>query len=142
MQPAGLVNEAYLRLVESASVRPADRVHLVALLCRQMRRILIEHGRQRTAEQQQLLLRTPVSNSAEMHDVVVALVLDRLAAVDERAAHVVELKIWGGFSGAQVANVLKVSKSTVRRDWEFGRAWLAANMGALHGGEKQMAAGH
>jgi RNA polymerase sigma factor (TIGR02999 family) len=128
LQPAGLVHEAFLRLAESASINPADRVHVIALLCRQMRRILIEHGRHRAAEHHQILLHGPFPKFSEIHDVTVAVLLNRLAAVDERAAHVIELRVWGGFTNAEIAEVLKVSTSTVRRDWEFGCSWLAANM--------------
>jgi RNA polymerase sigma-70 factor, ECF subfamily len=128
LQPAGLVHEAFLRLVDRPSVHPSDRFHVKALLCRQMRRILIEHGRQRAAEHQQLLLHMPLTRSNGVHDVTMAIVLDRLAATDERAAHVIELRVWGGLTTAQIAHVLKVSQSTVRRDWKFGRAWLTANI--------------
>jgi RNA polymerase sigma factor (TIGR02999 family) len=128
LSPEGLVNEAFIRLAKSDTANPADQGHLIALLCRQMRRILIEHGRQRAIEHQQILLHGPVPVSSEIPDWTVGVLLERLASVDARAAHVIELRVWGGFKHEEIARLLNVSKSTVVRDWEFGCTWLSTNL--------------
>jgi RNA polymerase sigma factor (TIGR02999 family) len=130
--PEGLVNEAFIRLAESETIRPADHGHLMALLCRQMRRILIEHGRQRTHEHEQLLLHGPLPKWTQTPDLTVAVLLERLTAFNERVARVIEFRVWGGFKHQEIAKLLNISKSTVVRDWDLGCSWLLNNLPTIN----------
>ena len=131
LQTTALVNEAYLRLAEVHDVRWQNRAHFFAIAARIMRRIMIEHARKR----QQLkrgggAVRITLDEGAIIADERSAelLALDEalvvLTAKYERKAQVVELRFFGGLSIAESATVLKVDERTVKRDWEFARAWL------------------
>lgn len=131
LQTTALVNEAYLRLAQAHDIRWQNRAHFFAIAARIMRRIMIEHARRR----QQLKRgggapRLTLDEGAVLADERSAelLALDEaLAALNveyPRKAHVVELRFFGGLTVAEAAVVLKVDERTVKRDWEFARAWL------------------
>jgi RNA polymerase sigma-70 factor (ECF subfamily) len=131
LQTTALVNEAYLRLAEVHDVRWQNRAHFFAISARIMRRIMIEHARKR----QQLkrgggALRITLDEGAILADERSAelLALDEalgvLTAEYPRKAEVVELRFFGGLTVTESAAVLKVDERTVKRDWEFARAWL------------------
>lgn len=131
LQTTALVNEAYLRLAEVHDVRWQNRAHFFAIAARIMRRIMIEHARKR----QQLkrgggALRITLDEGAIIADERSAelLALDEALAVltaeYPRKAEVVELRFFAGLTVAETAVVLKVDERTVKRDWEFARAWL------------------
>lgn len=131
LQTTALVNEAYLRLAEVHDVRWQNRAHFFAISARIMRRIMIEHARKR----QQLkrgggALRITLDEGAIIADERSAelLALDEalgvLTAEYPRKAEVVELRFFGGLTVTEAAAVLKVDERTVKRDWEFARAWL------------------
>jgi RNA polymerase sigma factor (TIGR02999 family) len=131
LQTTALVNEAYLRLAEVHDVHWQNRAHFFAIAARIMRRIMIEHARKR----QQLkrgggVVRITLDEGAIIADERSAelLALDEalivLTAKYQRKAQVVELRFFGGLSIAESAAVLKVDERTVKRDWEFARAWL------------------
>lgn len=132
LQTTALVNEAYLRLAQAHDVRWQNRAHFFAIAASIMRRIMIEHARKR----QQLkrggagAVRVTLDEGAILADERSAelLALDEaltvLTAEYPRKAEVVELRFFGGLTVADVAEVLKVDERTVKRDWEFARAWL------------------
>ena len=131
LQTTALVNEAYLRLAEVHDVRWENRAHFFAIAARIMRRIMIGHARKR----QQLkrgggALRITLDEGAIIADERSAelLALDEalqlLTAKYPRKAQVVELRFFGGLTVPEAAAVLKVDERTVKRDWEFARAWL------------------
>jgi RNA polymerase sigma-70 factor (ECF subfamily) len=131
LQTTALVNEAYLRLAQAQDVRWQNRAHFFAIAARIMRRIMIEHARKR----QQLkrgggAMRITLDEGAIVADERSAelLALDEalevLTAKYPRKADVVELRFFGGLTVEDVAVVLKVDERTVKRDWEFARAWL------------------
>ena len=131
LQTTALVNEAYLRLAEVHDVRWENRAHFFAIAARIMRRIMIEHARKR----QQLkrgggALRITLDEGAIIADErsaeLLALddALQLLTAKYPRKAQVVELRFFGGLTVSEAAAVLKVDERTVKRDWEFARAWL------------------
>jgi RNA polymerase sigma-70 factor, ECF subfamily len=137
LEPNAVVNELYLRLLGSQPISYEDRAHFFAIAAQTMRRILIDHARARVAgkrggEQQRVALSdaggwTAAIPSEQLLD------LDRLLLAleqaDPRAARVVELRFFGGLREEDVAEVLKVSVITVKRDWKAARAWLAARLG-------------
>lgn len=131
-----LVHEAYLRLVDQSRVQWQDRAHFFAIASGAMRRILIDYARRhRAVRRGGLADRTPpkpVSLDAvelpvaERADALVAVdeALERLAAVDARAAQVVECRFFGGLTEAETAAALGVSERTVAREWSLAKGWL------------------
>jgi RNA polymerase sigma-70 factor, ECF subfamily len=136
LQPTALVNELFLRLIGGATVEWPDRAHFLAVASQQLRRILVDHARQRRSEKRGggLQATTLVEASAvappfeenllDLHDA-----LDGLAALDPRAARVIELRYFGGLTEIEAAEVLEISVTTIKRDWEAGRAWLVDRLG-------------
>jgi len=130
-QTTALINEAYLRLVDYARVRPRDRAHFFAIAAQAMRRILIERARSRRSTKrgsgvQKVSLEEVADVSNERAADLVALdeALTKLAAIDSRKAQIVELKYFGGMTIEEAAEVLEVSTPTVERDWKMAKIWL------------------
>jgi RNA polymerase sigma-70 factor, ECF subfamily len=131
LQTTALVNEAYLRLAESASLEFRDRGHFFAVASRQMRRILVDYARKGKAARRGggavAVGLDSVQIRAEDKSVDVLLLdqaLDRLKQLDARATQVVELRYFGGYSENEVADAVGIALITVRRDWEFAKSWL------------------
>lgn len=129
VQPTDLVHELYLRIFAPGSVNPVDRKHLFAIAARQMRRILVDHARRRNAQKRGGGLLVDLDQApepaAKLQDVLmVDEALSRLAELDERAAQVVELRFFAGATEQETAEALEISVNTVKRDWDFARAWL------------------
>jgi RNA polymerase sigma factor (TIGR02999 family) len=131
LQTTALVNEAYLRLADQTNPHWQNRAHFFAVAARAMRQILVSYARsQRSQKRGGGALKVELDEgaivSAEESKEIVDLheALERLAALDSRKAQVVELKYFGGLNYDEMAEVLKISRITVRRDWEFARAWL------------------
>jgi RNA polymerase sigma factor (TIGR02999 family) len=136
LQTTALVNEAYLRLVNSKRVNWQNRAHFFAISAQLMRRILVDHARTRGylkrggGVPKATLNEALIGPGEKGHDLV-ALddALKALAGVDPRKSKVVELRFFGGLSLEETAEVLKVSPETVMRDWRLAKAWLAREMG-------------
>jgi RNA polymerase sigma-70 factor, ECF subfamily len=136
LEPNALVNELCIRLFGNQKITFQDRAHFFAIAAQTMRRILIDHARaglaeKRAGDQQRVSLSgvdgwTPVRLDEDMLALDAA--LSKLAALDPRAAQVVELRFFGGLEEDQVAEVLGVSTITVKRDWKAARAWLAGQL--------------
>ena len=131
LQTTALVNEAYLRLIDSSRVRWQSRAHFFAVSAQLMRRVLVDFARSRNYRKRgggafQVSLDKALEVSAERGRELIALddALTALAASDERASRVVELRYFGGLSLEETAEVLKVSSETVRRDWNWAKVWL------------------
>lgn len=131
LQTTALVNEAYLRLADQMNPQWQDRTHFFAVAARMMRHILVDYarGRQRVKRgaggvkvelsEEAVITETQADQVIDLNDA-----LERLAELDRRASQVVELKYFGGMNYDEIAEVLTVSSITVRRDWEFAKAWL------------------
>jgi RNA polymerase sigma factor (TIGR02999 family) len=134
LQATALVNEAYLRLVDINRIQWHDRAHFFAMAARQMRRVLIDaarkHGNQkRGGDAQKVSLAAGLIVPDRPEDLVAldeALVA--LAQIDERRGRVVEMKFFGGLSVDEIAEVLRVSPDTVKRDWKLAKAWLGREL--------------
>jgi RNA polymerase sigma factor (TIGR02999 family) len=129
LQPTALVNEVYLRLAPGG--RFENRRHFFGAAAQAMRRILVDHARQKSAEKRGAgLERVTLSDldvSAPEQNLDVLAVneaLDRLAEADPRLAELVNLRFFAGMSIEDAARALDVSPATVKRDWVFARAWL------------------
>jgi len=136
LQSADLVNEVYLRLVDIQQMNWQDRAHFFAVSATMMRRILLDRARKRLTDKRGG--KAPVLNLDDALDVsngkareLVALddALTVLASVDPRKAQIVELRFFGGLTVEETAEVVKVSRETVLRDWKMARAWLLAELG-------------
>ncbi len=137
LQTTALVNEAYLRLADQTNPNWQSRAHFFAVAARAMRQILVSYARSNRAQKRggggarvdldEAALVSP-QESKEIVDLHEA--LEQLSALDSRKAQVVELKYFGGLNYDEMAEVLKISRVTVRRDWEFAKVWLYTE---LHG---------
>jgi RNA polymerase sigma factor (TIGR02999 family) len=131
LQTTALVNEAYLRLVDSRNVRWQNRAHFFAVSAELMRRILVDFARSRGYQKRgggarhvELDEAAVVAGDRGAEMVALDEALKALAELDARQSRVVELRYFGGLTDAEVAEVLNVSVGTVRRDWSLARAWL------------------
>ncbi len=136
LQATALVHEAYLRIFGSEPIEWQDRAHFFAVAARNMRQILVDHARSREAErhgggrvQVSLDAATEVALGPDYDLIALDEALARLEALDPRASRVVELRFFGGLTETEAAEVLGISLATLKRDWEFARAWL---FGQLH----------
>ena len=139
LQTTALVNEAYLRLADQTHPRWQNRAHFFAVAARAMRQILVTYARSQQAQKRggsrvkvdlnEAALVSP-EESKEIVDLHEA--LEQLSALDSRKAQVVELKYFGGLNYDEIGEVLKISRITARRDWEFAKVWLYTE---LHGAE-------
>jgi len=135
LQTTGLVNEAYLKLIDAGAVDWRDRAHFFAIAANLMRRVLVEAARTRGArkrggEVRRIEFKEPVIGSSGRSADLVALddALTALAEIDPREARVMELRYFGGLSVAETAVVLGVVERTVMRDWEHAKVWLAREL--------------
>jgi len=135
LQTTALVNEAYMRLSAAGSLEIQSRGHFFAVASRQMRRILVDHARSAGAQRRgggamQIEL-DDAQAGAEGRGLDLLLLdesLQELERLDPRAAKVVELRYFGGYTDKEVLEALGVSLATVRRDWEYARSWLFRRM--------------
>ena len=135
-QTTALVHEAYLKL-GGAQLAAQDRNHLLALSARAMRQVLVDDARARKADKRgggQDALTLGAADMAGDAAAVEVLKLDELLEalhrLDERAAQIVELRYFGGYEEAEIAQMLGLSDRTVRRDWRKARAFLLADLQA------------
>ena len=132
LQPTALVNEAYLKLVDQRNAKWQNRAHFFGIAAQLMRRILVDHARQRQAvkrggvDQQRLSITSAeaVVKQPEIDLLALNEALDELALMDPQHSRIVELKFFGGLSIEETAEVLGISHATVERDWKIARAWL------------------
>jgi RNA polymerase sigma factor (TIGR02999 family) len=131
LQPTALVNEAFLKLVGWSEWEWQDRSHFLAVAARAMRQVLVDHARARTAEKRggHVPRLTFEEATAPRSDPAVEVLeveraLDRLAALSDRMAQVVELRIFGGMTHEEIAEFLSISRRTVAGDWSVGRRFL------------------
>jgi len=136
MQTTALINEAYLRLIDTKEIQWQGRAHFFAIAANLMRRILVDHARQRDAakrgrSQIHLTLDRIAAPAKESEVDVLAIdeALTRLAAVDSQQARIVELRFFSGLSVEETAAALGISPRTVKRDWSVARAWLRREIG-------------
>lgn len=131
LQATALVNEAYLKLVDQTRVTWKNRVHFIGVAANLMRRILVDHARERAAKKRggsdlRLTLTPDVPAPEERSVDLVALdmALEKLAALEPRQARAVELRFFGGLTSEETAEALDVSPATIKRDWIAAKAFL------------------
>ena len=135
LQPTALVHEAFLKLVGGGPIAFENRTHFLRAASQAMRRVLVDHARARNAAKRGAALNVTLDEQVvgKPEAVIDMLVLDdaltRLAAAEPRWAQVVELRFFGGLEVLEVAAALNTSPATVKRDWQFAKAWLARELG-------------
>ena len=142
LQPTALVNEAYLRLVDQTRVVWKDRSHFLGVAAQLMRRILVDHARERVAakrggRQIQLQIENlDIPKVSEQQEEVLAVheALTRLGKFDPQQGRVVEMRYFGGLTVEETAEALGISPRTVKREWAMAIAWLKAEFAGGGGG--------
>ena len=131
LESAALANEAYLKLVRAGGVRCESRVHFLALCSQVIRRILVDHARNRGyAKRGGGAVQIPLDEgvvAARVRQVDVLALDEALASLcefDPRKGRVVELRYFGGLSVEETAEVLGISPETAKRDWKLAKTWL------------------
>jgi RNA polymerase sigma-70 factor (ECF subfamily) len=131
LQATALVHEAFLRLAQASNVHFQNRVHFASLFAGIMRRVLVDHARERNAlkrggKRVSVTLEEAVLGAKDRPPDLLALdeALTRLAARDAQKAEIVELRFFGGLTLEETAQALKTSSATISRQWRLARAWL------------------
>jgi RNA polymerase sigma factor (TIGR02999 family) len=132
LQATALVHEAYIRLVDWEKVSWQNRAHFFAVAANVMRRILVDHAREKRAQKrdfgQKLSLDEAVSlpNQERREVDLIALddALEKLAKFDQTQSKIVELRFFGGLTIEETAHALKISPATVKREWTVAKTWL------------------
>jgi RNA polymerase sigma-70 factor, ECF subfamily len=135
LQPTALVNETYLRLVNQRLADCADRVQFLRVAALLMRRILVNHARDRHAAKrgnapQRIPLESALLATEERAEELLAIdqALTRLAELDSEQAQIVEMHFFGGMSFEEIAEALEISIATAKRRWASARAWLIVRL--------------
>ena len=135
LQATALINEVYLRLIDARQMDWQNRAHFFGICAQLMRRILTDFARSRRYQKRgggaiPVPLDEALVVGSQPDSDLVALddALNRLALVDERKGRVVELRFFGGLDVKETAEVLKVSKETVMRDWKLAKVWLVRDL--------------
>jgi RNA polymerase sigma factor (TIGR02999 family) len=135
LQTTALVNEVYLRLVDVKNVDWQHRAQFFAISAQMMRRILVDAARARGSRKRgggavKVNVDETAVLSPEPDASILALdeALEAFSQVAPRQAKVVELRYFGGLSEEEIAEVLKISARTVRRDWDFAKSWLTREL--------------
>ncbi|MGI8820320.1 MAG: sigma-70 family RNA polymerase sigma factor [Chthoniobacterales bacterium] len=135
LQTTAVLDDAYLVLSGKQHPQWKDRAHFYAVAAQLMRRIMVDHARERRA-----LKRGGDAVRVTLHDSLVSTgsrtaellaldeALEKLATFDQRKADVVEMRYFGGLTMEEIAEVLKIHVNTVMRDWSAARAWLFATL--------------
>ena len=131
LQTTALINEAYVRLIDSHSVQWQSRAHFYGIAAQVMRRVLVDSARKRNYRKRgggshQITFNETLAITPAEDPNVLALdeALNELARIDERKARVVEMRFFGGLSEKETAVALSVSPETARRDWRLAKSWL------------------
>ena len=126
-----LVHEVYLKMIDQTKIKARDKNHFMAIAARCMRQILIDHARKKAADKRGGKQKdvTYIDKLLKVHHEAEELInldnkLKELAELDDRMAEVVVLRFFGQMTVASTADVLNISKRTVKRDWAKARGWL------------------
>lgn len=131
LQATALVNEAYMRLLGDRNIQLRDRAHFFGAAAEVMRRILVDHARKKLADKRgggkaHAVLDDAIVWREDRSEDMIAIddALTRLASLDPEKSRIVELRFFAGLSVEEIAAVLDVSTRTVKRKWQFAKAWL------------------
>jgi len=135
LQPTALVHEVYIRLFGENVIEYQNCGHFFVVASKTMRRLLVDHARRRHADRRsgdriKLSLDDIVDLPLDIDNSLVALndVLSDLERFDPHMSQIVELRFFGGLTVKEVAESLKISEATVKRDWEYAKVWLYSQL--------------
>ena len=139
LQTTALIHEAYLRLVDQRGVSWQNRAHFFGIAAQAMKRILVDYAKARHRDKRGGALETLPLDEArfvvtgEKGVDLIALdeALARLAKFDPQQASIVDLKFFGGFTIEEIAETLRISPATVKREWNSAKAWLHGEIARL-----------
>jgi RNA polymerase sigma-70 factor, ECF subfamily len=135
LQATALVNEAYMRLLGQQDVAWQNRSHFYGIAAQIMRRVLLDYARKHQAAKRggphKVRIDEALLVGEQQLDMVLAVdeALTRLEQLDPRQSRVVELRFFAGLDVEQTAAVMEISTATVKREWQFAKAWLQREMG-------------
>jgi RNA polymerase sigma factor (TIGR02999 family) len=141
LDATALVHEAYLKLIGRRDVQFDDRAHFFAYAASAMRSVVVDYARQRLAQKRGgdlhrvTELPDDIEGGLRLDEDMLGLdtALTKLAAVDAKLAQVVELRYFAGLSEQEIAELLKRSERSIRRDWQKARMFLLASLGDENG---------
>lgn len=134
LQSTALVHEAYIRLMKQGPAEIENRAHFLAVASQLMRQILVDHARRHRAAKRggglKLELQEGMASQKAQNVDLIALdnALNELARLDPQQSRIVEMRFFGGLSIEDTAEVIGVSRTTVKREWATARAWLLREM--------------
>jgi RNA polymerase sigma factor (TIGR02999 family) len=135
LEATALVHEMYVKLIASEPVAWQNRAHFFAVAAQQLRRVLVNHARDRQAAKRggkrvkmSLSYANGLAQPWEPDVLDLEQALEKLEQVDSRAARAIELRFFGGLTEEESAEALGISVATLKRDWAFGRAWLLRHL--------------
>ena len=138
LQVTALVNETFIRLTGAQHVRWQDRTHFFSMAARLMRRVLVDHARNRGYQKRggaaaRLPLEEEMALTPALDVDILALdrALEGLEAIDQRKCQVVEMRFFAGMTNEEIADALGVSIDTVKRDWRMAKLWLLRELKEL-----------
>jgi RNA polymerase sigma factor (TIGR02999 family) len=135
LQTTALVHEAYLRLTDVNRMQWRDRGHFFAMAATLMRRILVDHARDRGREKRggaivfTAIDGKDIGSNTNIDAIALDEALERLAAMDPQQSRIVELRFFGGLTIEETADALDISPATVKREWTWAKAWLYQQLG-------------
>jgi RNA polymerase sigma factor (TIGR02999 family) len=138
LQSTALVHEAFLRLVNQRDVEWRNRAHFYAIAAQMIRRILVDYARSQHAEKRgagavklaldEDAMAVPQQSDVDLDLLALNSALDRLSRLDARQSRIVELRFFAGLSVEETAEVMRVSPTSIKREWNTARAWLFREM--------------
>jgi RNA polymerase sigma factor (TIGR02999 family) len=135
LSPTALVNEAWLKLVNSPGLECASHLHFKRIAARAMRQVLVEAARRRNADKRggdgiKVITFDESMGETSCGDELLALdtAMEELARMHPRQAMMVESRFFGGLEVSEIATLLAVSEATILRDWRAAKAWLAQEL--------------
>lgn len=136
LDATALVHEAYLKLIGRREAKFDDRAHFFAYAASAMRSVVVDYARQRMAQKRGgdlhrvTDLPEDIEGGLRLDEDMLGLdtALNRLAGVDERLAQIVELRYFAGLSELEIAELLKRSERSIRRDWQKAKLFLLASL--------------
>jgi RNA polymerase sigma factor (TIGR02999 family) len=138
LQPTGVVNELFLKLIRQKTLRFEDREHFYALAARMMWRVLVDHARSERRQKRDGGTAVPLDEETAWTEARPEELLDldrvlkEFEELDPRKCRMVELRFFLGFTAEETAEMMNISKATVDRDLKFARGWLSHRLRTLH----------
>lgn len=131
LQPTALVHEVYLKMVDQDRAQWQDRAHFFSVASKMMRRILVDHARKRiTGKRGGGVVLLPIEDALDKPQqssralLAVDAALTRFAELDPERSRIVEMRYFGGMDLEEIAEVMHVSRTTIKRHWTVARMWL------------------